>query len=113
MSDTLNNLSLFDADGVQPIARLSDPETSHMAAVDAIDRATSHRQIALKALQNAGPEGLTDFDLEAVTGIKQTSIGKRRGDLVTLGYVERLIVDGVPQRRPAPSGSLAAVWVAL
>ena len=69
------------------------------------------------ALAAAGAEGLTDFELEAAVGVKQTSIGKRRGELTTIGLVARLMIPDAdhpcgsrPARRPAPSGAPSAVW---
>ena len=88
-----------------PLARNSDPETSHRAAKDATPRANTHRAKALAALREAGPNGLTDFELAERTGIAQTSIGVRRKELVDAGYVK-----DSGRTRPAPSGSSAIVW---
>lgn len=95
----------------KPLARRSDPPTSMGAAVYAMPTMAASRAKALAALTAAGPEGLTDFELEAITHVKQTSIGKRRGDLVRDDLVEALVRDGKPVRRFAPSGALAQVWV--
>lgn len=86
------------------------PDTSQLAFEYARPRMASNRWIALRALVDAGAEGLSDFDLERVTGIKQTSIGKRRGELIELGLVEMAVAGGKPVRRRAPSGALAQVW---
>lgn len=91
-----------------PLARNSDPETSHQAAKDATPRAGTHRARALEALRAAGAEGLTDFELASRTGIAQTSIGVRRKELADAGFV----VDS-GKVRPAPSGSASIVWKAL
>lgn len=91
---------------LDPTARTTDPWTSHEAARRAKPKAETNRALALKALRAAGPAGLTDFQLAEVTGVQQTSIGKRRGELVKAGLVEK--VPGV--RRPSPSGSPAQVW---
>lgn len=101
---TAAQMSIFDAPPV-PRARRADPPTSHRAARDARGNATTNRRAAFNALMAAGDEGLTDFDLERITGVKQTSIGKRRFELVEAG----LVVDS-GEKRPAPSGSLAIVW---
>lgn len=98
----------FSAVGEEPTARTSDPDTSHAAARDARVRAGTHRAKALEALRAAGARGLTDFELAALTGIAQTSIGVRRKELLRAGYVE-----ATELRRPAPSGSAAIVWRAL
>jgi DNA-binding transcriptional ArsR family regulator len=88
----------------RPVARMTDPETSHHAAEDAEPRAGTNRAKALAALRDH-PEGLTDFELADLTGVAQTSIGVRRHELEMAGFVED---SGL--RRPAPSGSQAIVW---
>lgn len=91
-----------------PVARRTDPDTSHQAAQRTQATAPGHRAIALAELRAAGTRGLTDFELADRTGIAQTSIGKRRGELVAVGLV-------VPTdfRRPSPSGTPAIVWRAV
>jgi len=89
------------------MARLTDPETSWAAAADALQNADTNRAIALRALR-AHPDGLTDFELADMTGIAQTSIGKRRGELRDQGLVEYAGI-----KRPAPSGSMSRVWKAV
>src|SRR5262245_50303240 len=85
-----------------PSARATDPDTSHEAGKrNPVGRATD-RHRALVALAD-GP--LTDFELADRTGRAQTSIGKRRRELVSLGFVE-----STGERRPSPSGSPALVW---
>lgn len=93
----------------RPKARVTDPETSHQAAEVATVNAGTNRTMALLALAEAGPRGLNDFELEAVTGVKQTSIGVRRKELVSMGLVERAPIH--PRR--APSGSPSIVWRCL
>lgn len=90
-----------------PVARATDPTTSHQAALFAAPKAETHRVIALRMLK-AHPDGLTDFQLADLTGIPQTSIGVRRKELVEMGLVE-----ATNQRRPSPSGAKAIVWRAL
>ncbi len=98
--------------------RATDPETSRLAAIYSLPNRTHGRAVALEALTAAGEQGLTDFELEAVTGIKQTSIGKRRKDLCDAGLVVgRMVIDPATlqlrqDRRPAPSGAKSLVWVA-
>lgn len=92
----------------KPLARNSDPSTSHLAARDASFKASAHRIKALNAL-NQRP--MTDFELAAVTGLQQNSIGKRRKDCQDVGFVmPHTDEKRVKVRRPAPSGSLAQVW---
>ena len=91
-----------------PVARRSDPETSHQAAARARGKAETNRALALRTLQDAGTQGLTDFELAESTGIPQTSIGVRRHELVGMGLVVK-----TSRRRLSPSGCPAIVWVAL
>lgn len=88
-----------------PLVRALDCATSIAAAKFALLRAGTNRHRCLDALVHAGERGLTDFELEDATGLKQTSCGKRRGELVVEGYVEKTDV-----RRDAPSGVTAIVW---
>lgn len=107
MSDTLFDLLNPEPDPeplFAPAARNTDPATSHTAAQHAAVTAGTHRALALRVLARYD-EGLTDFELAARTNLQQTSIGKRRGELVAMGYVER-----TAHTRPAPSGSPAIVW---
>lgn len=87
-----------------PAARNSDPDTSHRAAQRAaIFRNNDQWRVLIAHAEH--PYGITDFELESLTDIRQTSGGKRRGELRDLGY----IADS-GKRRPAPSGSPAIVW---
>lgn len=90
----------------QPVARRTDPETSHAAGARAGTNASTHRARALELLRVA-PTGLTDFELADLTGLQQTSIGKRRGELRDAGLVR-----DSGRRRASPSGSPAIVWEA-
>lgn len=92
-------------------ARNTDPHTSHLAAVHAISGKADNQRRALTALYQAGDNGLTDFELADATGLQQTSIGKRRGELRDLGLVCKASdADGRILVRPAPSGKSAIVW---
>lgn len=105
----MNQLAL---DFTQPVpaARYRDPETCHSAARDAARHSNHGRALVLKALGLA-KAGLTDFELAELTGWQQTSIGKRRGECVAMGWVEgATLADGAKVKRAAPSGSLALVW---
>lgn len=88
----------------EPVARKTDPDTSHLAAEDAKRNAHTLRARCLAVLK-AHPEGLTDFALAEIVGSQQTSAGKRRGELVKAGLVE-----DSGEKRKAPSGSFAIVW---
>jgi hypothetical protein len=85
-------------------ARTTDPDTSHLAA--APDRARDHDRAY--ALLRMAADGLTDFELGNLMSRQQTSAGKRRGELRDAGLVR-----DSGQRRRAPSGSMAIVWVAV
>ena len=91
-----------DLGDFSPLARNSDPVTSHDAAALAGLTAGSLRWRCLEVLA-AGP--LTDFELADQVERQQTSAGKRRGELVAAGLVVATDV-----KRPAPSGALAIVW---
>ena len=92
-------------------------DTSRDAAIFNLPNRERDRDRVLHALIEMGEYGGTDFDIEAATGIKQTSCGKRRLELERDGFVaRRLVVDPatmrlVPDRREAPSGALAGVYV--
>ena len=92
-------------------------DTSRDAAILNFPNRERDRDRVLKALIAAGEHGATDFDVETATGIKQTSCGKRRLELERDGLVaRRLILDPatmtlVADRRPAPSGAMAGVYV--
>ena len=91
----------------EPTARATDPGTSWAAARDAKPTASAGRALALQLLREH-PGGLTDFELAALSGMQQTSIGKRRGELRDAGLVR-----ATDRRRPSPSGSAAIVWEAV
>lgn len=71
---------------VRPRARVSDPVMAHEAATRAASSAVTLRARCLEVLRVEGP--LCDFRLGELVGAKQTSAGKRRGELVVLGLVE-------------------------
>lgn len=94
--------TLFDA--LPPNVRTADPDTSRAAAERTPRLRATDRARALD-VHRAHPDGLTDFELADLMGRQQTSAGKRRGELVALGYVR-----DSGRRRPAPSGAKAIVW---
>jgi hypothetical protein len=91
----------------QPLYRGSDPATSRAAAQSGRESRSKDKTLALRVLRD-NPDGLTDFELAALTGKQQTSIGKRRKDLERDGLVEK-----TEKTRPSPSGAMAIVWRAL
>ena len=96
--------SMFDPVTLAPAVRWDDPDTCRTAAQRAAVAAGTNRALALRAHAHADG-GLTDFEVAELTGVPQTSIRKRRGELVALGLVERTDV-----RRPSPTGRWAIVW---
>lgn len=90
-----------------PVARNTDPDTSHAAADDARRTCGAGRRLVLKSL---AVEPMTDFELADRTGWQQTSIGKRRGECAQAGWVAVVWANGAKLARPAPSGSAALVW---
>ncbi len=103
--------------GQMPLDFNPSSDTSRDAAIYNMPNRERDRDKVLRCLIDAGPEGLTDFDVEALTGIKQTSCGKRRLELERDGLVaRRLVIDPVslrlvPDRRPSPTGAPAGVYV--
>ena len=88
-------------------ARRTDPDTSHLAAAQQTpSKKATNQTRALEALKLAGTAGLNDFELARQTGIKQTSIGVRRGELVKAG-----LVNNSGHKRPSDTGSPSIVWV--
>lgn len=88
-------------------ARSTDPDTSHIAAAMPRDIAGNHR-LVLQLLADHGP--MTDWDLSqqaARRGINivPTSIGKRRQELTTVGYV-----CNSGRRRQTGTGATAICW---
>ena len=93
-----------------PIARNTDPLTSHEAAHDTSFKASKHRVIAILALHRFGP--LTDYELAERTGLQHNSIGKRRKDCQDAGLVTFYRdADGNKVKRLAPSKSKCLVWM--
>jgi hypothetical protein len=99
----------FEAiDDLRNKSRRNDPETSRAAAQQALAGNAVRRRLALTLLA-IRPH--TDHELAAATGILQTSIGVRRGELVKAGLAE-VARDSIGrvQTRPSPSGCACRVW---
>jgi hypothetical protein len=85
--------------------RATDPATSVIAAEENRPRRRTQRQQVLDNIVDAwrhGRTGCTDFEHAP---IQQTSAGKRRGELVTLGLVE-----ASTSWRYSPAHAVAIVW---
>ena len=94
---------------VSPTARVTDPTTSHQAAqAQHPGKVRSEHRLVLELLQY---EPLSDFDLASRATqalqrtVKQTSIGVRRKELVTIGLVRDSGRKGV-----SDTGSPCIVW---
>lgn len=90
--------------------RHGDRDTSRASALMNREQRIADRMRAFGILCAVYPAGLTDFELGALTGRQQTSIGKRRFELMEAGFVEPMPPEEGDARRPAPSGSPATVW---
>lgn len=86
-------------------ARLTDPETSRLAAEARPEGKATDRETVLDLLRTVWPAGLTDYELADRMGRQQNSVGKRRSELTKAGLVE-----WAGTHRPAPSGSPCRVW---
>jgi hypothetical protein len=103
---------------ISPWGRLTDPDTSHEAAVNASHRAATDREKVLISHYEHREYGLDDFVLAFIHGRQQTSLGKRRQELMVpkLGFVpepwidQYLGVDGRVAKTYTPSGSRCRVW---
>lgn len=94
---------------VEPTARLTDPITAHLAAkAQTPAKVRSEHRLVLELLQY---EPLSDFDLAARATqalhrpVKQTSIGVRRKELVTIGLVR-----DSGRKGTSDTGSPCIVW---
>lgn len=88
-----------------PIARATDPATSHDAASTAKLAAAKNRITVLLAHEAAGADGLTGDELEQATGLDYETVGPRRPWLVDNGF---LAFNGV--RRPNRKGNAEQVY---
>ena len=88
--------STLDFD-VNAAVRRTDPPTSRMAAERVAPHVTAGQMLALKAFYSTPDASLDDFQLSDLTGLRQTSVGKRRCELERAGYVEKV------ERRASPS----------
>jgi hypothetical protein len=74
---------------VRRAARATDLVTSVMAAEQIAPHVHAGQMKALEAFYLLSHTTLDDFELADWTGLKQTSIGKRRGELERMGLVEK------------------------
>ena len=86
-------------------ARSTDPHTSHLAAEAHRGLLGAHDRLITLLAHAQHPDGLTDFELAAILGRQQTSVGVRRGELRNAGLIEETDIT-----RLSPSRSPAIVW---
>lgn len=86
-----------------PASRLTDPETSHLAARSARTTAASHRQQILDALKARGP--MTGDELDCLFNWPHATANCRLSDLKDGGLIVRLA-----DSRPTRSGRSAWLW---
>jgi len=93
----------------EPNARANGLPTAKEAAILARLKASDHRRACLEKLFE-NPTGLTDYELQDLTGVQQTSIGKRRLECQRAGLVAAAWGELTVTRRRTPSGAMAQVW---
>lgn len=91
-------------DPIRPVARRTDPDTSHYAARSMVGEAAAQRLRVLDALRRR-PAGMTCADVDLFIGWRETTASRRMPELLKLGLV---IDSGL--RRDTPSGRSAIVW---
>lgn len=92
---------------IPPAHHNAPPGTSDVAARRITHAAPTLRDWVLRAIREAGPDGLTDDEGEALTGIIPQTYTPRRGELAKQG-----LIVATDRRRPTRSGRPACVWVA-
>lgn len=105
LPSTNGELSLFTT-APNPVARTSDPETSHEAAASMIDGAETQRRAIVFHLWHLGPRTADELDEELE--LRPTSAGRRLPELRTVGLARP--TDG---KRKTRSGRMARVWEAV
>lgn len=89
--------------GYEPPVKSHSP-TSIDAGLEIRPRASRLRELVYRAIAIT-PEGLTDAEIEYVTGLAGSTARPRRIELLREGRIRQ---EGT---RPTPSGRSAAVWV--
>ncbi len=87
------------------LARRSDPSTSREAAEKIVAKLRPLQQRVYEVLKAAGPDGLTDLDLEAKCGSHGSTYRTRRAELVN---DKGLVVD--TGRRRMQRGRKRIIW---
>lgn len=89
-----------------PLARNTDPITSHMAADSAAKFNQSHADRILAALRQQGPS--TAHELEKASGLTVVQIDRRLIEIERQGHARR-----TKETRRTPTGGRAFVWEAV
>jgi hypothetical protein len=97
-----------------PVARNTDPDTSHDAARSMREAAAIQRAQIMQQLYAAGPEGLTADAIDERAGWRPTTAGRRLVELVRMGLASLAYgADLEPVTRLTRSGRAAQVYLAI
>lgn len=101
---------IYQADmfGPRPLARATDPSTSHQAALSMVGEAGTQRREILDALRTTGPK--TADELDELLGLRLTSAGRR---LIELARTDPPLARRLPAKRTTRSGRAAHLWEAI
>ncbi len=100
-------LGLFDPPLPTPVARASDPATSHAAARSMAGATRSQYLAILQHLAAVGAVGAIANEIDLALGWRDGSAGRRLGELATrLGWA--CVLEGT---RPTTSGRAAQIYV--
>lgn len=97
-----------DLFGPRPLARATDPDTSHAAAGSMAGAADTQRRDIYEALRQAGP--LTADELDELLGLRVTSAGRR---LIELARMDPPMARRLAGKRDTRSGRKAHLWEAI
>lgn len=89
---------------LRPLARATDPATSHAAAASAAGLARDHHAKILEAIQIFGPA--TIYQVAYMTNLTHVQVARRMPELQAAGDV-RVKTD---ETRAAPTGRQCRVW---
>lgn len=92
-----------------PLARRTDPATSHDAIEDVKPRLGTQMWLLLVAYIDAGPLGLTADEAGRRADLSHTGYWKRCSDLYRGGLIDTVWSDGEPLTRPGRTGSCQEV----
>jgi hypothetical protein len=97
---------------------VKDSRTSVAAAGKAVKKAEHDRRLLKSVLRQAGTRGLTDEEMQILTGLPGNTQRPRRGQLAAAGLIcmadsGKYYPDGkaIPLTRKTKSGRDAVVWV--